>query len=136
MLSNRFSDLPLPKDRTFGLFFTGVFAVAAAWFGWLGNEVWLGIFAGLSALCLALTLINARALRPFNKAWMMLGLLLGMIISPIVLGVLFFGLFTPLALVMRLFGRDELRLKHGSSVSHWRLRNRDEGAPSSFKTQF
>ena len=56
---------------------------------------------GLAVLFLLVTMIKSELLLPLNKLWMRLGLLLGMIISPIVLGVIFFGLFTPIALCMR-----------------------------------
>ena len=58
-----------------------------------------------------ITIINSNLLLPFNKTWMRFGFLLGKIISPIVLGIMFFCLFTPYGLVMKLFGRDILLLK-------------------------
>ena len=66
---------------------------------------------------------------------MRFGLLLGMIVSPIVLGILFFGAFTTMAAVMRLSGRDELRLKFTKKVSYWVSRN-EPVKPDSFKQQF
>ena len=84
---------------------------------------------------LLVTLVKSDALLPLNKLWMRFGLLLGMIVSPIVLGIIFFGLFTPIAILMRLSGRDELRLKFNQKASHWILR----GEPiksESFKHQF
>ena len=66
---------------------------------------------------------------------MRFGLLLGMIISPVVLGLIFFGLFTPLAFMMRLFARDELRLKLKEQQSHW-IQRETEIEPKSFRNQF
>jgi hypothetical protein len=66
---------------------------------------------------------------------MRFGLLLGMIISPIVLGLIFFCLFTPIAILMRISGRDELRLKLNRKVSHW-IRRGEEIKSESFKWQF
>ena len=66
---------------------------------------------------------------------MRFGHLIGMIVSPIVLGVIFFGLFTPIAMLMRLSGRDELRLKLSHKVSHWIIRSEPIKAES-FKHQF
>jgi hypothetical protein len=74
-------------------------------------------------------------LRPLNKGWMMLGLILGMIVSPIVLGVLFFLLLTPVSFVIRLWGRDELKLKRQRSESFWRTREQDLSTDA-FKRQF
>ena len=67
---------------------------------------------------------------------MQFGLILGIIISPIVLGVIFFGLFTPYSLVMKLFGRDELRIKLLERSSHWKERSKDESKTDAFKHQF
>ena len=58
-----------------------------------------------------------------------------MIVSPIVLGIIFFGMFTPIAMLMRLSGRDELRLKFNHNASHWKIRN-EPVKPESFKNQF
>ena len=72
---------------------------------------------------------------PLNKLWMRFGLLLGMIVSPIVLGVVFFVVFTPIAFVMRLSGRDQLRLKFRERQSYWIKRDASVLADS-FKNQF
>ena len=75
-------------------------------------------------------------LLPFNKLWMMLGVFLGKIISPIVIGIIFFGLFTPISLFMKLFRRDELRLKLKPSKTHWKIRNEGNSQVDAFKHQF
>ena len=68
---------------------------------------------------------------------MQLGLLLGMIISPIVLGIIFFGLFTPMSLLMKLFKRDELRLKLITDrKSHWKERDIGDAQTNTLKRQF
>ena len=109
----KFSEIELPSNRKFGFFFTFVFAVAAAIS--ITQQCNLGICIYCSSMIfLLVTLIKSDALLPLNKLWMRFGLLLGMIVSPIVLGVIFFGLFTPIAMLMRLSGRDELRLKVSS----------------------
>ncbi|NQY99023.1 MAG: hypothetical protein HRT82_17865, partial [Henriciella sp.] len=65
-----------------------------------------------------------------------LGYLIGRIVSPIVLGVIFFILMTPIGVVQRLFGRDELRLKPQNTNSHWKVREPAGPEPASFKQQF
>ena len=65
------------------------------------------------------TLIKSDALLPLNKLWMRFGVLLGIIVSPIVLGIIFFGMFTPIAILIRFSGRDELHLKFTQKGSHW-----------------
>ena len=131
----KFSEIELPSNRQFGFFFTFVFAVAAAYFYYSANVSWAYVFSVAAMIFLLLTLIKSDALLPLNKLWMRFGLLLGMIVSPIVLGIIFFGLFTPIAILMRLSGRDELRLKFAQKASHWI--SRDELIKSeSFKHQF
>lgn len=131
----KFSEIELPSNRKFGFFFTFVFAAAAAYFYYSANVSWAYFFIGASSLLLLVTLFKSDSLLPLNKLWMRFGLLLGMIVSPIVLGVIFFGLFTPIAIFMRLSGRDELRLKLTHKASHWI--SRDEPIKSeSFKQQF
>ena len=131
----KFSEIELPSNRKFGFFFTFVFVVVATYFYYLDNLIWAYMVSAAALLFLLVTLIKSDALLPLNKVWMCFGLLLGMIVSPIVIGVIFFGLFTPIAIVMRLSGRDELRLKFAQKASHWIPR----GEPiksESFKNQF
>ena len=131
----KFSEIELPSNRKFGFFFTFVFAMAAAYFYYSANLSWAYVFVAATLIFLLITLIKSDVFLPLNKLWMRFGLLLGMIVSPIVLGVIFFGLFTPIAMLMRLSGRDELRLKYAKKASHWISR----GEPiksESFKQQF
>ena len=90
----------------------------------------------MATIFFLVTLVNAKLLLPLNKLWMRFGLLLGMIVSPIVFGVIFFGLFTPISLLMTLFGRDELRLKLKSRDSHWKSKEMTASQSDSFKRQF
>ena len=130
-----FSEIDLPSNKKFGFFFTLVFAIAATYFYNPENMKWTYIFAATSVICLIVTLKNAEILLPLNKLWMKFGLLLGLIVSPIVLGIIFFGLFTPLSLFMRLSGRDELKLKFSQKKSHWISRNNPIKSDS-YKNQF
>ena len=114
----KFSEIELPSNRKFGFFFTFVFVVAATYFYNSVNVIWTYVFIAAALIFLLVTLVKSDALLPLNKLWMRFGLLLGMIVSPIVLGIIFFGLFTPIAFVMRLSGRDELRLKFLKKPSH------------------
>ena len=128
-------ELDLPSNRKFGFFFAFIFAIAAAYFYYSANQFWVYVFIAIASIFVLITLTKSDILLPLNKLWMRFGLLLGMIASPIVLGVIFFGLFTPIAMLMRLSGRDELRLKYAQKASHWISR----GEPiksESFKKQF
>lgn len=130
------SHVEVPSNRTFGFFFAGVFAVAGVLL-LRGGAPFPAIlcFAAAAALVLV-TLLRAELLLPLNTAWAVLGHLLGRIVSPIVLGVIFFGLFTPIGVVMRAAGRDELRLKRGTGGSYWQPRPVDAEGSGTFRYQF
>ena len=126
----------LPGNRTFGLFFSAVFALAGLYALYLGTGPYAWAAFAVAALLLCVALIKAKWLLPLNRLWLRFGLLLGRIVSPLVLGVIFFGLFTPLALLMRVFGRDELRLKFRPDRSLWRPRDTPASGPCVFTRQF
>ena len=126
----------LPTNRKFGFFFTAVFALAGGYFLNENSVVAAYIFLVLAAAFFLVTIIKADFLLPLNKLWMHFGLLLSKIVSPIVLGVIFFGLFTPIALVMRTVGRDELRLRVKKLPSFWKPREENTLSSTRFKNQF
>ena len=128
-------NLKLPSNQKFGFFFTFVFAVAATYFFHSTNMTLAYAFITISLSFLIITLVKSNVLLPLNKLWMQFGLLLGMIVSPIVLGIIFFGLFTPIAILMRLSGRDELRLKFNKKPCYWITRSQPIKS-NSFKNQF
>lgn len=126
-----------PSNRSFGFLFTVVFAGFGVYGLHQGSSSSLiygcfivGFIVGMIAL------VIPQLLAPFNKAWLLLGDLLGRFVSPIVLGVIFFGLLTPIGLITRLFGRDELRLKRQSVNSYWIDRDPPGPCADSFKNQF
>ena len=131
----KFSEIELPSNKKFGFFFTFIFAAAAAYFYNSENMTWSLVFVAVSFKFLVITMIRDALLLPLNKLWMRFGFLLGMIISPLVLGLIFFGLFTPIATLMRYSGRDELRLKLSNKSSHWISRS-EPIKSDSFKNQF
>lgn len=127
----------LPSERKFGLFFAFVFTAICLYTGYkYGIGIVCIIAAILAAAFLFFALLKPDALRPLNKSWTYIGLLLGLIISPIVLGLIYFMIFTPVAAVLRLKGRDELRLKNNGSSSHWIVRDPRGPAPESFQDQY
>jgi len=131
----KFSEIELPSNKKFGFFFAFVFFIIATYFLYSLNFTWTCIFAGTSFVFLVISVTKADILLPMNKIWMRFGLLLGMLISPIILGIIFFGLFTPIAIFIRSIGRDELRLKLNNKTSHWIHRN-EPIKSESFKQQF
>ena len=133
---SRKSSIPLPSDRSFGLLFTVVAVLVGAWMYWRDSR-FAGVAFGIGALFLLAALAYPRILRPFNIAWMHLGLLLNRVVSPIVMGVIYFGLFTPIATVMRLRGRDVLQRRFDPArESYWIERDPPGPDGSSFPRQF
>ena len=105
-ISNQ-SPTPLPSNRSFGFLFTAVFALVGGWMAWrqvAAYPWWLGA----SGLTLLVTLAWPAWLAPFNRAWMKLADVLGRIVSPIVLGVLFYLVVTPFGFIKRLTGWDPM----------------------------
>src|SRR5687767_13460084 len=90
----------LPSNRSFGWLFAGVFALVAILHPWS---------LVLAALFAAVTLTRAHWLEPLNRAWMKLGALMHAVVSPAIMAVMFFGVFTPMGWVMRRFGWDAMR---------------------------
>lgn len=132
----KYSDLKLPSNKKFGYFFTLVFLCASGYFYFLNILLFSYLFFVLFFAFLLITRIKPNLLLPLNKLWMGIGFLLGYIVSPIILGIIYFGLFTSVGLVMKFFGRDELVLKLKYKESYWRDRSADELYLESFKNQF
>lgn len=128
---------PLPSNKKFGLLFAGVF-FALALYAYLRSDISVvAISCGLvSLLFFAASFLAPNSLRSLNKAWFLLGKAMGSVVSPIVLGIIFFGLLTPVALISRLFGRDELRLRRPKSETYWVKPVSSSEEPESFKNQF
>jgi hypothetical protein len=130
------SVLQLPSNRKFGLFFFLIFAVLGAY---AYTKAWFQ--TSITALTIAIlfavvALIIPQVLSRLNRLWYGLGQLLGAIVSPIVLGVMFFGLITPISLITRLFGRDELKMKKRAVNSYWIDRLPPGPSPDSFNNQY
>ena len=127
----------LPSERSFGILFTIVSALGAGYSYYRHLPTLLtASFAIAALLILTITFTVPDFLRPLNRAWFTLGLVLGKIVSPIVLGAMFFLVITPVAIVTRIFGRDELRLRKRSTNSYWVRREPPGPQPESFKRQF
>src|SRR5436190_5957022 len=120
------------SERAFGLVFAGVFLLVALWplLDRASPRLWAFAVSAVFALCAWLA---PQVLAPLNRFWFRFGELLHRIVSPIALGVIFFGVITPYAVVMRLFGRDELLLRKGSArPSYWVRREPPGPPPDSF----
>lgn len=124
------------SDRSFGLVFAAVFAIVAGWPLFHGETLrWWA--AGLAAIFALVALVKPALLAGLNRWWLKLGILLGKIVSPIALGLVFYGVITPLGIVMSLTGKDPLRLKlEPGSDSYWIAREPPGPPPDSMTNQF
>ena len=121
------------SNRSFGLLFFVVFLILALWPLKNGSNINL-YFIVVSAIFLILGLINSKLLFPLNKSWIKLGEILGMIIAPIVMALVYFVILTPISLIVRLFGKDLLGLRFlKEKESYWVKRKKNIG---SMKKQF
>jgi hypothetical protein len=131
------SDLPpLPSNRKFGTTFALVFAFAAVYSYFRDAAAWPAALALLALLFGAATLIAPGWLEPLNNLWMRFGLLLGKIVSPIVLGLVFFLVITPVSWIARLRGRDALAIRKRNVPSYWVERQPPGPASDSFRNPF
>jgi hypothetical protein len=126
----------LPSNRKFGLFFAAIALVGAAVAYSKHSPVLAVGLVACSAAFAACAAWRPDLLEPLNRLWYRLGLLLGRIVSPIVLGLIFFFLLTPVAWLGRLAGRDELKLRKRSVHSYWIERSPPGPAAASFKNQY
>jgi len=126
----------LPTNSKFGWFFAAVFFALAAISYWKEWSIAAVVSMVVAVLFSVATLTAPKALAPLNRLWFGLGLLLGMIVSPIVLGTIFFLMISPIAIFMRIFGRDELKIKKRSVDSYWVERSQPAPASDSFKNQY
>ena len=123
----------IPSNRSFGLLFFIVFLVISLWPLKLQEDLRLWAFI-LSSIFLVLGVLNSKFLTPLNKLWLKFGFFLGSIVSPVVMGAVFFLVVTPTGLLMRLLGKDLLRMnKTKLASSYWISREKQD---STMKKQF
>lgn len=131
-------DVKAPSERSFGITFAVIFALLAAFSFWhRGAGTTFYVTLAVSAAFAAVTLTAPRILRPLNLIWLKFGLLLHKVVNPVIMGILFFGIFTPMGVVMRMFGVDFLRMKRKPAMGNYWIAKGDDGIPeSSMKNQF
>lgn len=119
----------MPSDRKFGWTFAVLFLLVGAFYH--------PLLILVSAVLAVITLARAHWLAPLKHAWMKLGELLHHIVSPLVMGVIFFAVFTPVALVMRAIGRDAMcRRYEPAAPTYWKRRDPPGPADDSFGNLF
>tara|TARA_B100002052_G_scaffold84030_1_gene77194 strand:- start:2478 stop:2864 length:387 start_codon:yes stop_codon:yes gene_type:complete len=125
-------NIKLPSNRNFGIVFFIVFLIIALWPVLKQNEIRIWSLI-ISFIFFILGLINSKLLTPFNKLWFKFGIFLGSIISPIVMGIVFFLVVTPTGLIMRFLRKDILKLKNNNKDSYWIDK---DNTSSSMRNQF
>jgi len=127
---------PLPSDRSFCLTFAAVFALIGAWMLFKASAHF-GAPLGASAFFLLAAFAFPGVLHPLNVAWMRLAVIMNRIVSPVVMGVIYFGFLTPIAAAMRLRGRDALQRRFDAKLDSYWIKRDPPGPPgSSFPQQF
>ena len=122
----------ISSNRSFGILFSIVFAAIAFWpLLNLGEiRVWSVI---VSSIFLLLGLINSKLLYPLNLIWVKFGELIGKIVAPLVMALIFFLILTPIGIFLRLIGKDLLNIKLNNNKTYWIKRDKK---PGSMKRQF
>ena len=111
-------DVKIGSNRSFGIVFFVVFLITAIYPLIKGDELRLWSLI-ISIVFLFLGLVNSKILNPLNKLWFKFGIFLGKIISPLVMGIIFFLVVTPIGLIMRLLNKDLLNLKFNNNNTYW-----------------
>ena len=125
-------NIKLPSNRSFGFVFAALFFLIGIYPIIYSEElrIWSLIIA---TLFLFLGAINSKILNPLNFLWFKFGMYLGKIISPLIMGIIFFLVVTPIGLLMKIFKKDLLNLKYNSNKTYWIKKT---GPKSKMKNQF
>ena len=124
--------LKISSNKSFGIVFF-IFFLLVSIYPLLKNEnirIWSLIIA---LIFLVLGLFNSKILSPLNQLWFKFGLILGKIVSPVIMGIIFFGVVTPIGVLMRILNKDLLNLKFNKEKSYWIEKN---STKSKMKNQF
>jgi len=114
--------IKISSNKSFGIVFFIFFLIISIYplFNGGNIRIWLLFF---SIVFLILGLLNSKILSPLNKIWFKFGILLGNVVSPIIMGVVFFLIVTPISITMKLFGKNFLNLKKNKKKTYWIKKN-------------
>tara|TARA_Y100001936_G_scaffold122908_1_gene120132 strand:- start:2206 stop:2574 length:369 start_codon:yes stop_codon:yes gene_type:complete len=116
----------MSSNRSFGILFFIVFLIVGLWPLKNGGDP-SQLFLIISGIFLILGLLNSKILTPLNKIWVKFGELLGKIIAPLVMAIIYFIILTPISLFLRIIGKDLLNLKLNKDNSYWKKRDKNIG---------
>ena len=120
------------SNRSFAILFFIVFLLISIWPLLSGEKYRLWPLI-ISVIFLILGLINSKLLTPLNKSWIKIGEILGLVVSPIIMALIYFIVLTPLSIILKLAGKDLLNIKFSKIDSYWIKREKNIG---SMKKQF
>jgi hypothetical protein len=124
------------SDRSFGVVMAAALAAVTALNAWHSGRLWPWT-GGVAALLLAAALLRPSVLHPLNLLWLKFGLLLHRVVNPVLMALMFYGTVLPTGLVMRMMGKDPLRLKRQPSAdSYWIVRKPPGPSPETMRDQF
>ena len=126
------NDVKISSNRSFGVVFFVVFLLIAL-YPVINNEEIRAWSLIVSLIFLFLGLLNSKILNPLNQIWFKFGVLLGRIISPLIMAIIFFFVVTPIGLIMRILGKDILNLRYNTKKTYWIEKT---GPKSKMKNQF
>ena len=126
------TEIKIGSNKSFGIVFFIVFLLIAIYPLINNGELRIWSFV-IAIIFLILGLINSKVLTPLNKLWFKFGLLLGKVVSPLIMGIIFFFVVTPTAFIMRIIGKDLLNLKFNNKKTYWIEKT---GPKSKMKNQF
>tara|TARA_B100000676_G_scaffold105067_1_gene104863 strand:- start:43 stop:429 length:387 start_codon:yes stop_codon:yes gene_type:complete len=124
--------IKVSSNKSFGIVFSIFFLLISVYLLLNNNPIYYwSLF--VSFIFLVLGLMNSKILSPLNLLWFKFGILLGKIVSPIVMGIIFFLVVTPISIILKIFGKDVLNLKFNNNKTYWIVK---DGPKSNMKKQF
>ena len=126
------TEIKIGSNKSFGIVFFIVFLLISIYPLIKSGELRLWSLI-VALIFLILGLLNSKILTPLNSIWFKFGLLLGKVVSPVIMGIIFFLVVTPTSFIMRILGKDLLNLKYNKNKSYW---IKKEGPKSKMKNQF
>jgi len=112
------NEIKISSNKSFGVVFFIVFFLFGIWPALKGNDIRYWSIS-LSLIFLILGLLNSKLLSPLNRLWFKFGIILGNFIAPIIMGLVFFLVVTPIGLIMKLLGKDLINLKKNNDKTYW-----------------
>ena len=125
-------EIKVSSNKSFGIVFSIFFLLISVYL-LLNNDPIYYWSLFVSFIFLVLGLMNSKILSPLNLLWFKFGILLGKIVSPVVMGIIFFLVVTPISIILKIFGKDVLNLKFNNNKTYWIVK---DGPKSNMKKQF